>query len=154
MQTGIRNVADSFAGIQALSVHYRSTRQITSAPAMHSSPNDFPAAPERWRVDAGDAAIAKLEIPADLRRERDFEIAVMLTVRAAEGADAWHRLRVYADGEMQWSRRVATQNPGAFDGLEFRFRRQIAVGQALRLRAQADCHRGRRLQLVIEADET
>ena len=120
---------------------------------MHSSPNDFPAAPERWRVDAGDAAIAKLEIPAHLRREREFEIAVMLTVRAAEGADAWHRLLVYADGELQWSRRVATQNPGAFDGLEFRFRRRVAVGRSLRLLAQSDGGAVQRLRLVIEAEE-
>ena len=126
---------------------------MTSAPAMHSSPNDFPAAPERWRVDAGDAAIAKLEIPAHLRREREFEIAVMLTVRAAEGADAWHRLQVYADGELQWSRRVATQNPGAFDGLEFRFRRRVAVGRSLRLLAQSDGGAVQRLRLVIEAEE-
>ena len=121
---------------------------------MHPSPNDSSAAPERWRIDAGDAAIAKLDIPAHLRRERDFEIAVALTVRAPEGADAWHELRIYADGELQWSRRIATQSPGAFDGLEFRFRRRIAVGQSLRLLAQADGGAVQRLRLVIEAEET
>lgn len=121
---------------------------------MRHSPNNPSPAPEHWRVDARDAAIASLDIPADLHRAREFEIAVALTVGAPHDVDAWHQLHVYADGELQWSRRIATQNPGAFDGLEFRFRRQIAVGQALRLRAQADCHRGRPLQLVIEADET
>lgn len=121
---------------------------------MRPSPNQSASTPERWRIDAGDAAIAKLDIPADLQRERDFEIAVTLTVSAPEGVDAWHQLRIYAHGELQWSRRVATQNPGAFDGLEFRFRRRIAVGQSLRLLAQADGGAIRRLRLVIEAEET
>lgn len=121
---------------------------------MRPSPNESPATPERWHIDAGDAAIAKLDIPPHLQRDRQFEIAVALTVRASMGADAWHQLRIYADGELQWSRRVATQNPGAFDGLEFRFRRRIAVGQSLRLLAQADGGSTQRLRLLIEVEET
>jgi hypothetical protein len=62
-------------------------------------------------------------------------------------------MRVYADGELQWSRRVATQHPAAFDGLDYRFRRRIGVGQALRLQVFVDCAEASHLQLEIEAEE-
>ncbi len=110
--------------------------------------------PERWSVKAGSAPVADLTVPADLHRERRFEIAVAMTVRATDGADApWHELRVFADGEMQWKRRVPTQHPAPFDGLDYRFSRRVPPGRALRLQAFAECGGGRRLELVIEADE-
>lgn len=110
--------------------------------------------PERWLADAGDAPEACLDIPADSQRERRFEIACSMTVRPAGDATApWHELRVYADGDLQWSRRIPTQHPAAFDGLDYRFRRTVAVGRGLRLQALSECNQGRRIQLTIEADE-
>lgn len=111
--------------------------------------------PEQWKVSAGDNAVARLDIPADARRERTFEISFSMNVRPNDTAvSPWHEMRVYADGELQWSRRIATQHPAAFDGLEYRFRRRVGVGRALRLQALVDCGEARRLQLEIEADET
>ena len=110
--------------------------------------------PEQWKVAAGDSAVARLDIPADARRERTFEISFSMTVRPNDAAvSPWHEMRVYADGELQWSRRIATQHPAAFDGLDYRFRRRVGVGRVLRLQALVDCGQARRLQLEIEADE-
>jgi hypothetical protein len=111
--------------------------------------------PERWLIDAGDADIARLDIPADIQSERSFEISVSMTVRPHDDADdPWHELRVFADGELQWSRRIKSQQPAAFDGLDYRFRRRVAVGRGLQLLAIAECRGGRRWRLLIEADES
>ena len=119
-----------------------------------SNDGPSPERGERWAADAGSAAIGELQIPADLRRERVFEISCAMTVRANASANSpWHELRVYADGELQWSRRIPTQHPAPFDGLEMRFRRRVAVGRALRVQARADCAEGRRLSLLIEAEQ-
>jgi len=110
--------------------------------------------PERWSVQAGDAAVARLDIPAEAKRERRFEIAVSMSVRALDNsAEPWHELRVYADGKLQWQRRIGTQQPAPFDGLDYRFQATVAVAQTLRLSAIAECGGARRLQLQIEADE-
>jgi len=110
--------------------------------------------PENWKVSAGDSAVARLDIPADARRERNFEISFSMIVRPNEAAvSPWHEMRVYADGELQWSRRIATQHPATFDGLDYRFRRRVGVGRALRLQALVDCAEARRVRLDIEADE-
>lgn len=112
------------------------------------------ARPERWAIDVGGAAAARLDIPADIQHERCFEISVSMTVRPHDdAADAWHELRVFADGQLQWSRRIGSQRPAAFDGLDYRFRRRVAVGRVLQLAAMAECHGGHRLRLLIEADE-
>lgn len=109
---------------------------------------------ERWKLDAGDAGVARLEIPADAQRERRFEIAVTMTVKVPPSGGAWHALRIEADGRLQWQRRIGSHNPGSFDGLEYRFRSSVPVGRALRLLAHADCGGGaQRLRLVVEADE-
>lgn len=112
--------------------------------------------PERWALDAKDAPSATLVIPADAVRTRRFEIACAATVaRAAEGGAAapWHQMTVLADGAQQWKRRVPTENPGAWDGLDYRFARTVPAGQPLRVTVQVACHGGRRRSLVIEADE-
>jgi hypothetical protein len=110
--------------------------------------------PERWHLSAGDAATATLTIPADARRERRFEIACAITVDVpAEAAAPWHQMTVQANGTQQWRRRLASHNPGTFDGLDYRFARSVPVGQALRVTVAVAGHGVRRRSLVIEADE-
>jgi hypothetical protein len=113
--------------------------------------------PERWSVAAGDAAQARLRIPADAQRERRFEIAVAMTVRLpADGnpARAWHQLTVHADGRQQWQRRAPTHNPGEFDGLDVRFRQTVPVGRELVITAAVATEGARRRSLDIEAEES
>jgi hypothetical protein len=110
---------------------------------------------ERWSIDAGTADVAQLEVPADGNRERTFEVTCeLVVVRDAAGAagDAWHSLRVTADGALQWERRVTTHDHGP-DTLEVGFRRTVPLGQLLRLNAVGEVHRGRRLRLVVSAEE-
>ena len=109
---------------------------------------------ERWIKNAAGLPMAILDIPADLHRDRTFEIACSMTVRANEGATSpWHQMRVSADGELQWSRRIDTLHPAPFDGLDYRFRRTVAAGRALRVQAAVECAQARRLTLAIEAEE-
>ena len=114
--------------------------------------------PERWQLLADDAPGATLLIPADVRRERRFEIGCAITVvrpaaASADAAPAWHQMTVLANGVKQWSRRVPTQNPGTYDGLDYRFARTVPVGQALRINVAVAGSGVRRRSLVIEADE-
>lgn len=111
-------------------------------------------APERWQVDAGEAPVARLTVPADLRRERVFEVSVTMSVRVAPDAvGAWHRLTVLADGVRQWQRRVDTSTLGGADGLEYRFERRLPPGRPLALQAQAECAGARRERLVLSAEQ-
>lgn len=110
--------------------------------------------PEHWSVRAGDAAVAHLDIPADSGRERRFEIACSMSVRALDNAKSpWHELRVFANGQLQWQRRIGTQQPAPFDGLDYRFQSTVPVGKALRISIITECHGAKRLQMQIEADE-
>jgi len=114
--------------------------------------------PEHWAVDAGDAPQAVLTIPADSKRERRFEISCAMTVALSGAANeasasAWHQMTVQADGAQQWQRRVPTQNPGAWDGLDYRFTRTVPVGRGLRLVVSVACLGVRRRSLKIEAEE-
>ncbi|KPF51295.1 hypothetical protein IP87_18320 [beta proteobacterium AAP121] len=113
-------------------------------------------APERWALKAGDAATATLLIPADLKRERRFEIACAITVAVPEapvGPAPWLQMTVLADGAQQWQRRLPAQNPGEFDGLDFRFSRSVPVGRPLRVTVAVAGQGVRRRTLHIEADE-
>lgn len=110
--------------------------------------------PERWQLSGGDAASATLTIPADAARERRFEIACAITVTVPADAEApWHQMTVQANGTQLWRRREASHNPGAFDGLDYRFRRTVPVGQALRISVAVAGPGVRRRSLVIEAEE-
>ena len=110
--------------------------------------------PERWRLDAGDAAEGVLTIPADPQRERRFEIAVAMTVRCGAPLDgAWHQMTVLANGAQQWQRRINSSNPGTFDGLDYRFARTLAPGESLRLVLRLAVRGVQRHRLVVEADE-
>jgi hypothetical protein len=113
-----------------------------------------PRPPERWAHSVGDAPTATLVIPADAKRERRFEIACAITVAVpSEGSGAWHQMTVQANGAQQWKRRVPSANPGAYDGLDYRFSRSVPVGQALRVAVSVAGQGVRRRSLVIEADE-
>jgi hypothetical protein len=112
--------------------------------------------PERWALKAGDATTATLLIPADLKRERHFEIACAITVAVPEepaGPAPWLQMTVLADGAQQWQRRLPAQNPGEFDGLDLRFSRSVPVGKPLRVTVSVAGQGVRRRTLHIEADE-
>ncbi len=113
-----------------------------------------PVKAERWVVSGGDAATVTLTIPADAGRERRFEIACAITLSVPEGARApWHQMTVLTNGTQQWRRRELSHNPGAWDGLDYRFSRSVPVGQALRITVSVACQGARRRSLQIEADE-
>ena len=121
-------------------------KKVTPAPL----PRD--ARPERWRIDAGDADVATLTIPADSFRIRRFEIDCRLVVmRLADGAT--HAMRVDVDGDLEWTRKAPTENPGQTDSMDYHFRRELAVGQPLRIVVKTQVRQARRVALVIEAEE-
>ncbi|MBW8756293.1 MAG: hypothetical protein JF586_01665 [Burkholderiales bacterium] len=108
--------------------------------------------PERWRIDAGDADVATLVIPADSLRLRRFEIDCRFVVmRLSDGAT--HGMRVDVDGDLEWTRQAPTENPGHTDSMDYHFRRELAVGQALRIVVKTQAKQARRVALTIEADE-
>ena len=110
--------------------------------------------PERWRLDAGAADVALLEVPPALSPRR-FEIDVRLVVRCPESPHgAWHALAVELDGRRHWTRRIATNNPGQSDSLDYHCRVEVPEGAGLRIRAVAQAHRAQRQQLLIEAEES
>ncbi len=122
--------------------------------ASSAIPQALVQTPERWAIQAGDAASATLTIPADARRERRFEIACAATVTVpSDAVSAWLQVSVQANGTQQWKRRTVAHNPGAWDGLDYRFSRSVPVGQTLRITVSMAGHGVRRRSLDIEADE-
>ncbi len=121
-------------------------------PAMIHPAPATPAKPERWQVDAGDADVATLVIPADSFRTRRFEIDCRLVV-AAVAPGAQHGMRVDVDGAQEWTRRAPTENPGQTDSMDYHFRRELAPGQPLRIVVKTQARQARRVRLVIEAEE-
>lgn len=109
--------------------------------------------PERWETRAPGGDVAVLEIPADAQRDRRFEIACRFVVSRRGEGEATHSMRVEVDGSLEWSRQVATENPGQTDSLDYRFRRDIPVGQPLRVVVKTDVRGAQRLDLAIEAEE-
>jgi hypothetical protein len=110
--------------------------------------------PEHYRVDVADESLAVLDVPPDAQRTRVFELACAVTVQTdGETSGAWHQLTVLDNGAKQWERREPTRNPGEFDGLDVRYRREVPVGQALRITAAVRCLGSRCRRIVIEADE-
>ena len=124
---------------------------MKKTPPAASAPVE-PGKPERWRIDAGDADVATLTIPADSFRIRHFEIDCRLVV-AALAPGAQHAMRVEVDGGLEWTRRAPTENPGQTDSMDYHFRRDLAVGQPLRIVVKTQAKQARRVRLVIEAEE-
>jgi hypothetical protein len=118
-----------------------------------ATPASTPAAkPERWRIDAGDADVATLVIPPDASRVRRFEIDCRLVVmRLSDGAT--HGMRVDVDGGLEWTRNAPTENPGHTDSMDYHFRRELPVGQPLRIVVKTQARQARRVTLSIEAEE-
>jgi hypothetical protein len=117
-------------------------------------PNRASARLERWRIDAGEADVATLDIPGALGRTRRFEVDVRFVVRAPlDVRDAWLELTVELDGRRQWQRRIATALPGETESLDYRCGVQLPPGPGLRVRALTAVHGAQRRQLVIEAEE-
>jgi hypothetical protein len=113
-----------------------------------------PPRSEHWLRDAGDADVATLDIPASMQHKRVFNIDVRFVVRAAaEPAGAWHALTIELNGVNEWTRRIATHCQGATDSLDYHCRRELGVGQALRIRAMTQVGGALRQRLVIEAEE-
>ncbi|MFO1333698.1 MAG: hypothetical protein U1E80_01255 [Piscinibacter sp.] len=111
-------------------------------------------APEHWAIDAGDADVALLDVPPAEARARRFEIDVRFVVRCPDPlAEAWHALSVELDGRRHWQRRIPTSNPGQTDSLDYHCRVEVPAGAPLRIRALAQAHGARRLQLRIDAEE-
>jgi hypothetical protein len=132
-------------------------RTRKSLPARDAAPRR-PAgdAPERWAVDAGTADLAALHIPADASRRRVFDIDVRFVVRATAAADddsPWHAMTVEIDGAREWSRRIDTDRLGPSDSLDHHCRRDVGVGQALRVRVLTQLSGAQRVRLSIEAEE-
>lgn len=109
-------------------------------------------ASERWQIDAGDRAVARLDVPPHATRDRVFEIDVRFVVKAGAGREPRHGLRVLVDGAQEWARELATSRDGE-DSLEWRQRRLVPVGQPLRIQALTDVKQALRLRLVVSAVE-
>jgi hypothetical protein len=62
-------------------------------------------------------------------------------------------MTVQANGAQLWRRRVPSQNPGEWDGLDYRCSRSVPVGQALRITVTVATQGAKRRGVVIEADE-
>ena len=108
--------------------------------------------PEHWRCDAGTGDVAVLAIPPDAQRDRRFEISCRLVVaRTGDGAE--HGMRVEVNGALEWSRRLPTENPGQTDSIDYRFRRELPAGQALRVVVKTQVKQARRVDLSVEAEE-
>ena len=121
---------------------------------MKKTPPPAPGKPERWRIDAGDADVATLVIPADSFRTRHFEIDCRLVVTAlGAGAGAQHGMRVDVDGDLEWTRQAPTENPGQSDSMDYHFRRDLPAGRPLRIVVKTEARQARRVRLVIEAEE-
>lgn len=110
--------------------------------------------PEHWSVDAADADVATLTVPAVLGRDRVFEIDLRFVVRTPESAEAWLAVALDLDGAQAWQRRIAARCPGETDTLDYHCRRTVREGQALRLRAVTQVGGGaRRHRLRLDAEE-
>ena len=109
-------------------------------------------ATERWRADGGASDVATLVVPPDAQRARRFEVDCRFVV-AQRAPGARHGMRVEVDGALEWKREAATANPGQSDSMDVHFRREVPVGEELRIVVKTEVRGARRLGLAIEAEE-
>jgi hypothetical protein len=129
-------------------------RRSAARTALPPAAPQTPARPERWQLDAGEADIATLDIPAVLARTRRFHIDVQFVVQCpAEPRGAWHALTLELDGRRQWSRQIDTSNPGQTDTLDYHVQVEVPAGRGLRVRALTQVRGAVRRRLRIEAEE-
>jgi hypothetical protein len=121
---------------------------MTKAPVQSAKP----ASPETWRTDAGTSDVATLTIPADAFRARRFEIDCRFIV-APKAAGARHGMRVDVDGDLEWTRRADTENPGHTDSMDYHFRREVPIGRPMKIVVKTEARGAQRVRLVIEAEE-
>jgi hypothetical protein len=123
------------------------------APSRRSAGSDAaPPKPERWQLDVGSGDVALLVIPPGMQRRRVFQIDIRFVVRVPPSAtEAWHAMDVDLNGQREWSRRIASHGPT--DSLDYHCRRELDIGQALRIRAATQVGGAFRTRLVIEAEE-
>jgi hypothetical protein len=108
--------------------------------------------PEQWHIDVGDADVATLHIPPVQDHARRIHIDVRFVVQCpADDNTAWHAMTVEVNGKREWSRQIATSNPGQTDSLDYHFRVDVPVGAALRVRALTRVQGAMRRRLYIEA---
>lgn len=108
---------------------------------------------EHWLADVGDADIATLDVPP-AQRARRFQIDVRFVVQCPpEGTPAWHAMTVEVDGRREWSRQIATANPGQTDSLDYHLQVDVPEGHALRVRATTRVKSAQRRRLRVEAEE-
>ena len=62
-------------------------------------------------------------------------------------------MTVEVNGRREWSRQIATANPGQTDSLDYHVQVDVPEGTALRVRATTTVRAARRRQLRIEAEE-
>jgi hypothetical protein len=114
------------------------------------------AAPERWEAESDGGDVLQLHVPPHANRDRVFEVSFSFEVRwrgdDADADEAWHGLRVLVNGQQEWQRRVPT-TPGSSDSLDYRFRRVVPNGEALRLVAMTEVKLAQRRRIRITAEE-
>jgi len=108
---------------------------------------------ERWKKKTPGGGVSELRIPPDANRVRRIEVYCRFVVALKTDAPASHGMKVYADGALQWSRRMPTHNPGATDTLEFRFSRELSVGEPLRLTVTTETAGCLPVHIEIDAEE-
>jgi hypothetical protein len=62
-------------------------------------------------------------------------------------------MTVEVDGRREWSRQIATANPGQTDSLDYHLQVDVPEGTALRVRATTRVKSAQRRRLRIEAEE-
>jgi len=108
---------------------------------------------ERWSKKKPGGGVAELRVPPDAYRVRRLEVYCRIVVALKTDTPASHGMSVFANGALQWTRRIKTSNPGATDTLDHRFARELAVGEPLRLTVTAEAVGCVPVQIEIEVEE-
>jgi hypothetical protein len=108
---------------------------------------------ERWRKTTRGGGVAELRVPPDAHKVRTVEVYCRFVVALKTETPATHGMSVYANGALQWSRRIETHNPGATDTLDHRFSRELSVGEPLRVTVNAEAIGCVPLHIDIEVEE-